>query len=103
MRLVLATRLSERLLGLRKPLQYKESVLLLAPCSSIHTFGLRSEIDVAFLDREGFVLKVSRAVKPNTLLSCRRAYATLERFSDKESEWLCEGAIVHVESNKIGG
>lgn len=103
MRLVLATKLIDRLLGLHKSLQGKSYVLLLSPCKSIHTFGLSVNIDVAFVDREGIVLKAYRDVKPNVILSCRKAYATLERFSDEESSWLCEGETMDVKSKRIGG
>lgn len=41
--------------------------LLLTPCGSIHMFGMRFAIDVAFLDRQGRVLKCCHAVAPGTL------------------------------------
>ncbi len=59
-----------------------DGVLVLAPCSSIHTFCMRSVIDVAFLDREGVVLKTACAVPPCKIVSCAGAEAALERFSN---------------------
>jgi uncharacterized protein len=38
--------------------------LLIVPCNSIHTFGMRFAIDVAFLDRRGRVLKLAAQVAP---------------------------------------
>ncbi|KPK21937.1 MAG: hypothetical protein AMJ76_01370 [Dehalococcoidia bacterium SM23_28_1] len=38
--------------------------LLLAPCSSVHTFFMRFPIDVIFMDREGKVVKVAPALRP---------------------------------------
>jgi uncharacterized membrane protein (UPF0127 family) len=38
--------------------------LLLAPCSSVHTFFMRFPIDVIFLDRERVVVKVVQSMKP---------------------------------------
>jgi uncharacterized protein len=42
--------------------------LLLRPCASIHTFGMRFAIDVAFLDKEGVVLKLVHRVPPARLV-----------------------------------
>jgi uncharacterized membrane protein (UPF0127 family) len=36
-----------------------DGVLLLRPCRQVHTFGMRFPIDVAFCDRDGFVLHTS--------------------------------------------
>lgn len=41
--------------------------LLIVPCNSIHTFGMRFAVDVAFLDREGRVLKLAHGVPPGRL------------------------------------
>jgi uncharacterized membrane protein (UPF0127 family) len=41
--------------------------LLIVPCNSIHTFGMRFAIDVAFLDRRGCVLKLAPQVRPGRL------------------------------------
>ena len=38
--------------------------LLIAPCSSVHTFFMRFPIDVIFMDREGKVVKVAPALAP---------------------------------------
>lgn len=38
--------------------------LLLSPCGSIHTFGMRMEIDVCFLDSHRTVLKACARVRP---------------------------------------
>jgi uncharacterized membrane protein (UPF0127 family) len=38
--------------------------LLLAPCSSVHTFFMRFPIDVIFLDREGCVVKLVPSMRP---------------------------------------
>jgi uncharacterized membrane protein (UPF0127 family) len=42
--------------------------LLLVPCGSIHTLGMRFTIDVAFLDRQGRVQKLCPQVKPGRLV-----------------------------------
>ncbi|HZS14034.1 MAG TPA: DUF192 domain-containing protein [Candidatus Dormibacteraeota bacterium] len=38
--------------------------LALTPCSSIHMFFMRIPLDVAFLDREGRVLRVYHGIRP---------------------------------------
>jgi hypothetical protein len=45
--------------------------LLIKPCSSIHTFGMRFPIDVAFADADGEVLRVIRDVAPRRVSRCR--------------------------------
>lgn len=72
--------------------------LLLVPCSGVHSFLMREVIDVAFVGRDGVVLRVEERVPPGRLLSCPGAVAVLERFSpgsDHEEErwgsWPQEG------------
>jgi uncharacterized protein len=52
--------------------------LLIPRCSSVHTFGMRFELDVYFLDRSGRILSARRGVPPRRLLWCRGAAAVLE-------------------------
>jgi uncharacterized membrane protein (UPF0127 family) len=42
--------------------------LLIPRCASVHTFGMRFELDVYFLDAGGRVLSVRRRVPPNRVL-----------------------------------
>ena len=53
--------------------------LLLSPCRSIHTFGMRMEIDVCFLDPEHTIMKSFDALGPRrSAQGGRRSRATLE-------------------------
>jgi len=52
--------------------------LLIAPCSSIHTFGMRYALDVVFVDREARVLRVCPDVKAARARFAGGAYAVLE-------------------------
>jgi uncharacterized membrane protein (UPF0127 family) len=54
------------------------SGLLIPRCSSVHTFGMRFALDLAFLDREGAVLLLRRGVPRRRLVSHRAASAVLE-------------------------
>jgi uncharacterized membrane protein (UPF0127 family) len=52
--------------------------LLLVPCRSVHTCGMRCALDLVWLDRYGGVVRVDSAVPPWRLRSCRSARAVLE-------------------------
>lgn len=52
--------------------------LLIAPCRSVHTIGMRFALDLLWLDGEGAIVRVDRAVAPWRLRSCRRARAVVE-------------------------
>ena len=52
--------------------------LILAPCSSIHTFFMQFAIDVAFVDREGAVLRVREELVPWRLQIAFGAFAVIE-------------------------
>jgi uncharacterized protein len=63
------------LLGHRTPPPF---ALRLDPCRSVHTFGMRFALDLHWLDRDGIVVRVDRAVPPGRLRACRRARAVVE-------------------------
>lgn len=52
--------------------------LLIPRCSSVHTFGMRFELDLFFLDRAGRVIAVRRRVPPRRVAWQRGAAAILE-------------------------
>jgi uncharacterized membrane protein (UPF0127 family) len=52
--------------------------LLIPRCSSVHTFGMRFDLDLTFLDRDGRPLAVRPAVPPRRLAWHRGAAAVLE-------------------------
>lgn len=54
------------------------SGLWIAPCNSVHTFGMRYPIDVVFLARDGAVQRVVAGLRPWRAAACRRAHTTLE-------------------------
>jgi uncharacterized protein len=54
------------------------SGLLIPRCASVHTFGMRFALDIAFLDPEGKVLGERRMVPPRRFVSHRGAAAVLE-------------------------
>ncbi|MFG3495136.1 DUF192 domain-containing protein [Streptomyces sp. NPDC047928] len=70
-----------------------DGALLLTPCGSVHTFGMRFAIDVAYLDRELNVLAV-RTMKPGRLGMPRlRARHVLESAAGAMREWGVEPGV----------
>lgn len=85
----------DRLCGLFSK-RVKGDVLLIAPCHSIHTFGMREPIDIAFIDKEGCVIEVREALSPWRVKRCGGAFAVLERKAggmgkEKQSPWFKVG------------
>ncbi|MET0559077.1 MAG: DUF192 domain-containing protein [Solirubrobacterales bacterium] len=75
----LAIGLRARLLGLAwlRPEQVGTG-LLIRRCASVHTFGMRFDLDVVFLDRCDQPLATHLAVPPRRLLGQRGAHSVLE-------------------------
>jgi uncharacterized membrane protein (UPF0127 family) len=75
----LATSRRARLVGLALTDRERAGGGLLIPgCRSIHTFGMRFAIDVAFLDADGAVVSRRQGVRPRRIVGDRRASAVLE-------------------------
>lgn len=53
--------------------------VLIDSCASIHSFGMRMHIDVAFFDSKLYCLRTARDLSPSRMLSCARAAFVLER------------------------
>jgi uncharacterized protein len=68
-----------RLLGLAglRPLS-PACGLLLPRTRSVHTFGMRFALDLVWLDGDGQVVRVDRAVPPCRVRACRAARAVVE-------------------------
>jgi uncharacterized protein len=74
-----ASTFASRLLGLALLRRIPSGHALLIPdCRSVHTFGMRCPIDVAFLDERGRAIRVVRALPPWRVLACRDAFAVIE-------------------------
>ena len=78
-----------RLLGLALLPSLPEGHALLIPrCRSVHTFGMRFPVDVAFLDGRGPPLRIERAVGARRILACRGAFAVLEANAGEAERFL---------------
>ncbi len=56
----------------------RDHALLLRPCRSVHTFGMRFDLDLVFLTSAGDVLAAERGVGPGRIRTHRGAAAVLE-------------------------
>jgi uncharacterized protein len=54
------------------------SAMLIAPSNAVHTFFMRFAIDIAFVTREGKVVKICAAVPPWRIAFAVRAYGVVE-------------------------
>jgi uncharacterized protein len=52
--------------------------LLLAPCRSVHTFGMRWALDLVWIGSDGAPVRVDRGVPPGRVRTCRAARAVVE-------------------------
>jgi uncharacterized membrane protein (UPF0127 family) len=55
-----------------------DHALLLQPCRSVHTAGMRFALDLLWIDGSGALVRLDRAVAPRRLRTCLRARAVVE-------------------------
>ena len=97
----MATRLRDRMRGLlwRDGLT-AGAAMLIRPCGSIHTFGMRFALDVFFLDRANTVVRAVRNVPPGRMVfGGWRAAAVLEI----QAGWLPAEALREGDRVEMGG
>lgn len=85
---------SMRLRGLlgREP---DSATRLFVPCNSVHTFGMKHAIDIAFISAKGVVLEVFYGVGPGKILSRQESSIVAERFHATRP-WFCVGDEVKI-------
>ncbi len=64
-----------------------DGALLLEPATSVHTFGMRFDLDVAFLNRELVVLRVVRMPRNRLGRPVLRARSVLEARAGAFERW----------------
>lgn len=97
MKFVLATSTLARMRGLlhsKSDWGQPQRVLVLIPCKSVHTFGMRYALDIAFAREDGMVMRSFENVPANKLLKCSGACFVLERPHLSEVPWLVEGDLI---------
>ena len=75
---IAATRTSRRRGLLGRDRLDEASAMLLAPCTAVHTAGMRFAIDVVFVDRQGYAVKVVRNLRPWRIALAARGRAVVE-------------------------
>jgi uncharacterized membrane protein (UPF0127 family) len=81
-----------RLLGLAGLRREQVAAGLLIPrCASVHTFGMRFDLDLVFLDRSGRPLAVALGVRPRRIAWRRGAATVLEIPSSQGGEFAVPG------------
>lgn len=93
--LTLAGSIKRRARGLLFSKQNDE-VLLLMPCHDIHTFGMKNNLDIAFVDTAGYVMETHYNISPSHRFRCKGAAAVLERFASSPSSWFEVGDFIGV-------
>lgn len=69
----------ERMRGLLgAPRLQPEEALVIRPCSSVHTIGMKYPIDLAFMDKGWTIIKTVRNLKPWRMAACPAAHMVLE-------------------------
>jgi uncharacterized membrane protein (UPF0127 family) len=77
--MIVVARGLQRLVGLIGRRSWPAGVALEIPrCRSVHTFGMRFELDLVWIDRARRVVRVDRAVPPCRVRVCRAARSVLE-------------------------
>lgn len=75
---IAATRQTRRRGLLGRDRLEESSAMLLAPCTAVHTVGMRFAIDVVFVDRQGYAVKVVRGLRPWRIALAAGARAVVE-------------------------
>lgn len=77
-----------------------ETALVIQPCSWVHTLGMRFALDVAYVDRDGVVVKVSHLSPWRVGAPVRGSKYVIEAASGSFERWgLHVGATVEVRSS----
>ena len=75
----------------------QDGAIVLRPCRQVHSFGMRFPVDVAFCDRDGFVLHLTTLVPWRLSRLVPRAYFAIEASGGAFERWKLEvGDIIEV-------
>lgn len=81
------TNFLERMCGLLfRPALTASQGLLIVPCSSVHTFGMRYSIDLVFIDQNWTIVKTVNRLKPWRVAACKSATMVLELAANRINE-----------------
>jgi uncharacterized membrane protein (UPF0127 family) len=87
-----ASTVSSRVLGLAWLRELPSGHALFIPqCRSIHSFGMRFPIDVAFVDESAATIRIERALPPRRVLVERTAFAVIESRAGEIARFVNRG------------
>ena len=75
--------------------------LHLTPCKSIHTFGMRYALDVAFLNRHNKVIRVRYRVMPMRWCSAPPGTVSVLERPAAQRPWLHNGQYIQTEGDLL--
>ena len=64
-----------------------DGAMVLEPCRWVHTIGMRFDIDVAYLDRDGYVLRTATMARHRVALPAPRAHRVIEARAGSFERW----------------
>jgi len=64
-----------------------EGALVLTPCRWVHSIGVRLDLDVAYLDSEGVVIKTERLVPLRVAAPVRKCVTVVEASAGSFERW----------------
>ena len=83
-----------RMKGLAKLDFMPESMALHIPrCRSVHTFTMRFELDLIWLDKAGHVVRIDPSVPPRRLKTCLRARSVIEARGGTADAFVAAGLV----------
>jgi uncharacterized protein len=76
----------------------RDKAMWISPCSCVHTFGMRFNLDLVFLDKSQMVLRIVRNVPSNRIISGGWSARSVLEFQNGWFLWdkLREGDRVHL-------
>jgi len=66
------------------PLKKSEGMLI-KPCNSVHTMGMSYKLDIVFMDKGGYVVKVVKNLSPIRMAMKYKADCTLELIANEST------------------
>lgn len=74
-----------------------DGALVLEPCNWVHTFGMRFDLDIAYLNRDGSVVKANRMRRNRLGLPVWGAHTVIEAEAGAFARWgLHVGDVIEV-------
>ncbi|CAB4363521.1 MAG: DUF192 domain-containing protein [Actinobacteria bacterium] len=64
-----------------------DGAFVITPCRSVHSIGMKFDLDIAFLDRAGFVVKVARLRRNRIGLPVWQAHTVVEAEAGAFERW----------------